>query len=184
MKNIKCIIVHGCPSSPEDPYYNKHWMPWAKKQIIAKGIPTENPTMPEPWNPNYEKFKTEFEKLSVDENTMLIGHSCGCAFLVRWLGETKKEIFKLILVAPWKLPTEKRNFKDKKFYNYAIDATIKDRAKEIIMFTSNNEAEDGKKSLKIFHDTLGGEIVELKNHGHYTMKDMGTKEFPELIDKI
>ena len=36
--------------------------------------------MPEPWKPDYEKFKKEFGKYKVSKNTILIGHSCGCAF--------------------------------------------------------------------------------------------------------
>lgn len=191
MSGKKCIIIHGCPSpsemekemNPETRTYNKHWIPWAKKQLIAKGITTETPLMPKPWYLDYEKFKKEFEKCEVDENTILIGHSCGCAFLVRWLGETKKKIFKLILVAPWKIPDEDDEFR-KKFYNYQIDETIKDRVKEIVMFTADNEAEEGKKSLRIFHETLDGRIVELKGRGHYTLRDMGTEEFPELIEVI
>jgi predicted alpha/beta hydrolase family esterase len=142
--------------------------------------------MPSPWQPVYEDFKSEFEKLAVDENTILIGHSCGCAFLVRWLGESKQKIFKLFLVAPWKTVDRhgiKNEYKEK-FYTYDIDESIKDRVKEIIMFTANDEDPDGKKSLKIFYDALGGEIIELKEHGHYTMGSMGTEEFPELVDKI
>ena len=82
--------------------------------------------MPEPWKPDYEKFKKEFEKYKVDENTILVGHSCGCAFLVRWLGETKKKIYKLILVAPWKIP-KKNDEARQKFYVYNIDKTIHSR---------------------------------------------------------
>jgi len=48
--------------------------------------------MPDPWEPIYEKYKEEFEKYSVNETTVLIGHSCGCAFLVHWLGEKKKKV--------------------------------------------------------------------------------------------
>jgi len=55
---------------------------------------------------------------------------------------------------------------------------------KIIMFTANNEADDGKKSLTMFHDMLGGEITELQGRGHYTMDDMGTDEFPELLAEI
>ena len=185
----KCIIIHGCPSDVEkamDPKrrtYDKHWIPWTKKQLIANGIETETPLMPSPWYPDYEKFKAEFEKYNVDENTILIGHSCGCAFLVRWLGETKKKIFKLILVAPWKIPDKDDKYR-KKFYIYSIDETMKERAKEIVMFTADDEEEDGKKSLKIFHEALDGEIIELKGRGHYRLKDMGTEEFPELIEVI
>jgi len=187
--NLKCIIIHGCPSSaekamnPKTRTYDKHWIPWTKIQLVSKGIKTETPLMPTPWKPEYEKFKREFEKYSVDENTILIGHSCGCTFLVRWLGETKKNIFKLILVAPWKIEKSADKFK-KAFYKFPIDETIKDRIKEIIMFTSDDEAEDGKKGLKMFHKALGGKIINLPRHGHYCLKDMSTEKFPELLDVV
>jgi len=185
----KCIIIHGCPSNaekamnPEKRTYDKHWIPWTKKHLLLNGIETETPLMPSPWEPDYVKFKSAFEKHKVDENTILVGHSCGCAFLVRWLGEKKKKIFKLILVAPWKIPDKDDKFR-KAFYNYPIDRTIKSRVKQIVMFTSDNEEEDGKKSLKIFHEALGGEIIKLKGRGHYTLGDMKTEEFPELLEVI
>lgn len=184
-----CIIVHGCPSVANKALnqaartYDKHWMPWLKRNLIALGIPTETPLMPEPWQPDYKKYKTEFEKLTVNEDTILIGHSCGSAFLVRWLGETKKKVQKLILVAPWKIPDEGDEAR-KEFYTYLIDEGIKSRVSEIVMFTADNEEDDGKESLKIFHQALGGEVIELQGRGHYTLGDMGTEEFPELLEKL
>ncbi len=185
----KCVIVHGCPSKAEKLMdsktrtYDKHWIPWIKKELIARNIKTETPLMPSPWEPDYEKFRSVFEKYVVDENTILIGHSCGCAFLVRWLGETKRKIYKLILVAPWKINDKGDKFREA-FYIYPIDKAIKDRVNKIAMFTSDNEEEYGKESLKIFHKAIGGEIIELKGRGHYTFKDMRTEEFPELLKVI
>lgn len=189
METKNCIIIHGCVSNkeqainPKTRTYNKHWMPWLKKQLILKGINAETPQMPEPWQPIYDKFKIEFEKYNVNQNTILIGHSCATNFLVRWLGETKTKVAKLILVAPWKIPKTGDDIK-KKFYTYPIDSTIKERVDKIIMFTSNNEEASGKESLKIFHQALGGEIINLNNHRHYCLDDMGTEEFPELLEKI
>ncbi len=183
---MKFIIIHGCPSnaekamSPETRTYDKHWIPWTKRELSSKGIEVETPLMPEPWKPDYNKFKEEFEKYSVGEDSVLIGHSCGCSFLVRWLGETKQKINKLILVAPWKIE-EGASESKKAFYEFSIDTTIKDRVKEITMFTANDEDEDGKKGLKMFHEAFGGKIIELQGRGHYTLGDMGTEEFPELI---
>ena len=188
-QNQNCIIIHGCPSdaekamNPATRTYDKHWIPWLKKNLVAAGVATETPLMPDPWEPSYQKFKTEFEKYEVGENTILVGHSCGSAFLVRWLGETKRKIFKLVLVAPWKIPDEGDKLR-KEFYNYTIDENIKSRVGEIAMFTADDEEDDGKESLKIFHNTLGGEVIELKGHGHYTQGDMGTEEFPELLEAI
>jgi|SRR3989344_2587404 len=183
----RVYIIHGYPSNiekamnPETRTYDKHWMPWIKKELEAKAIKTEIPLMPDPWEPDYKKFKKEFEKLEIDENTILIGHSCGCAFLVRWLGESKVKIAKLILVAPSKITKKESR---KVFYDFPIDESIKSRVGEIIMFTSNDEEEDGKKSLKIYHDAISGEIIDLKNYGHYTLDDMGTEKFPELLEVI
>lgn len=181
--DANCIIIHGCPDEEEvgeAKTYDKHWMPWIKQQLIQQGIPTQSPQMPRPWEPDYEAFKQEFEKCHVTEETILIGHSCGCAFLVRWLGETKRTVAKLILVAPWKIPSSDDEGR-KAFYNYPIDETIKTRVKEIIMFTADNEEAEGKESLQMFHQALGGRVIELSGRGHYTQTDMGSGTFPELL---
>lgn len=188
-EKINCVILHGCPSNeeramnPKTRTYDKHWIPWTKRKLMSKGIDVQTPLMPEPWKPDYNKFKKEFEKYEVNENSILIGHSCGCAFLVKWLGETKNKINKLILVAPWKMP-DKDDESSKEFYTYDINKSIKERVKKITIFTSDDEEEDGKKSVEIYHKALGGRIIELKAHGHYTLGDMGTEDFPELIGEI
>ncbi len=181
MKN--CIIIHGCPSDNTDPSYNKHWIPRLKNELIKNSIPTETPLMPSPWQPVYEDYKKKFEKYPVNEDSILIGHSCGCAFLVRWLGETKQKIAKLILVAPRKINDEWGIIWEK-FYTYLIDESIKERVKEIVMFTANDEDPEGKESLQIFHDAIWGKTIELKQHGHYLLGDMGTEKFPELLEVI
>ena len=183
-----CIILHGCPGDeeksmdPERRTYDKHWIPWSKKELFAKGIDTLTPLMPDPWKPDFEAWKEKFNGFEINENTILIGHSCGCAFLVRWLGETGRKIDKLILVAPWKIPDQDNEIR-KKFYEYEINSSIKDNIKQVIIFTADDEAEDGKASSKIFHEALGGKLIELKNHGHFCLSDMGTEEFPELLEE-
>jgi predicted alpha/beta hydrolase family esterase len=185
----KVFIIHGCPSNkekamnPETRTYDKHWMPWIKRQLASQGVETYLPLMPDPWEPDYEKFKEEFGKYTVSENDILVGHSCGTTFLIRWLGDTKQTVAKLILVAPWKI-ADKDNAARKQYYEYPIDVTIKDRVGEIVYFTAEDEDEDGKKSLDIIHDALGGNIIELKGRGHYTLRDMGTEEFPELLKEL
>jgi uncharacterized protein len=185
----KCIIIHGCPSS-EDHYLNpgdmeqsKHWIPWIKNELSEKGIEVQTPAMPDPWAPDYEKFKDELSKYKVDQETILVGHSCGAAFLVRWLGDTKQIISRLILVAPWNTPDEDDQFR-KMFYNYSIDQTIRSRVQEVVIFTSDDEEDDGKESAKIFSEALNGHLIELKGRGHYTIGDMGASEFPELLENI
>ena len=186
---FRCVVLHGCPSdvekamNPETRTYDKHWIPWIKEQLMEREIACETPLMPEPWEPVYEKFKEVFEKQIVDESTVLVGHSCGCAFLVRWLGETEQRVAGLILVAPWK-NAESLDPLRQEFYGFVIDSMIAERVGRIVMFTSDDEEEIGKESLHMYHAALGGEVIHLSKHGHYTMDDMGTTEFPELLAEI
>ncbi|MBP7708582.1 alpha/beta hydrolase [Candidatus Pacearchaeota archaeon] len=183
-KKINVVIVHGSPVEKEEvSTYNKHWIPLLKKKLEEKKIKVITPLMPNPWEPDYNNWKKVFEKNKIDENSILVGHSSGTTFLVRWLGDTKKKIKKLILVAPWKLPWEESK-SSKEFCNYKINPELKNNVKEIVYFTSNDEEEDGKESLRIFNKALPGKVIELKNHGHFTLEEMKTEEFPELLNEV
>jgi leucyl-tRNA synthetase len=184
-KNISnVVIVHGSPVNKEETKtYSQHWMPWIKEQLKEKKTKIFLPLMPEPWEPDYNKWKKEFSKLEIDENSILVGHSSGTTFLVRWLGETRKKIKKLILVAPWKVAWEESK-SSKNFCDYEIDSKIKNNIGEIIYFTSDDEEKDGKDSVEVFHKKLGGKIIELSKHGHFTLEDMKTEKFPELLAEI
>ncbi len=188
-KNTNVIIIHGCPSDEQKAMdserrtYDKGWLPWIKNELEKKDIKVDFPLMPHPWCPNYEDHKKEFEKLEINEDSIFIGTSCGTSFLLRWLGETKQKIKTLVLVAPWyepKLDTEE----GLDFYTFDIDESVKDRVKDIIIFTSDDEGEIGKESAKIFGKKLNAKTIEIKGYGHYMEKHMGTNEFPELLDEI
>ncbi len=185
-----CLIIHGCPDDyeraldPERRTYDKHWLPWLKRELLGRGLRAETPLLPEPWAPRYEAFKAEFEKYPISENTILVGHSCGGSFLARYLGETKRRAKALVIVAPWKQTKYPDDQIRNTFYGYEVDAGIKERVKDIIMFTADNEDPIGKISLDVFHQALGGEVIELPGRGHYIYGDMGREEFPELLEKI
>ncbi len=72
----------------------------------------------------------------------------------------------------------------KKFYNFKIDGPIKEKVKKIIVFTSDDEESQGKESAKIIKEKLDAKIISLKNHGHYTLEDMKTREFLELLEEV
>ena len=92
-------------------------------------------------------------------------------------------IKELILVAPWKIADRKDTYK-KSFYKFPIDKTIKERVNKIVMFTSDNEEENGKKSLKLYQKKLAGKVIELPGRGHFCFENMGTEEFPELLKEV
>ena len=166
------VIVHGVNDNEEEakelPLENeRHWQPWIKESLECRGIKISNELYPKDWSPDYNKWKKVFEKNKIDENSVLVGYSAGCAFLVRWLGETKKKVKKLILVAPWKIPSEEFSDGENEMYDYKIEKCVKKNVKERVIFTADDEEEDGKKSVKIFYNSFGGKIIELKGRKHF-----------------
>lgn len=186
MKNA--VIIHGTCSEEEyfsDKYpalSNNHWFPWLQKQLLIQGVPTQTPEIPEAYKPQYDKWKRELERFDVNENTILIGHSCGGGFLIRWLTENKTRIDKLILVAPWLDPDRKKTVG---FFKFEIDPSIQQRLNELHIFVSSDDEKDILASVeaikKVFPQAL---LHEFSNKGHFTLEDMGSDKFPELLDIV
>lgn len=189
-KTSNVIIIHG--SSPKDRIgkdnfaakHKEHWFPWIKKKLAEKNIKCEVPLMPESWAPKYKNWEKEIKKLKIDENFVLIGTSTGAAFLVKWLGDTKKKIKKLILVAPVTGREKCNEWLNKEYKDFKIDESIKNRVDEIIVFYSNNDKPERLESAKLYSKKLSAKLIELKGRGHFIEKHMGTDEFPELLEEI
>lgn len=181
---VNCIIVHGIEFSRRKiPINERHWLPWVRDELIKRGISATNPLMPVPWKPDYDSWKDEFEKQKINEDTILIGHSCGGAFVVRWLGDMRKRIRKLILVAPGKKHKDSPEILNKNMYDFETDRSIRERVEEIVVFISNDEYHRIE-NAKSYVDELGARLVELKNKGHFLDREMGGKEFPELLREV
>jgi len=188
--NRKVIILNGWTKGdisdiPEFlPDSLKNWMGWSKTELEKLGYVVINPFLKDGYKQEYEDWKSQIEKIDIDENTTLVGWSAGGTFWVRWLGETKKIVHKLILVAPAKLykkGNEESNFD--RFMNFSIDPSIKERVKNIVIFISN-DSDDLVKSAHLYKDTLEADLIELSNQGHFTNAERSSPVFKELIAKV
>lgn len=187
MKNA--IIVHGMPDkeeyySPEFPSAsNFHWIPWLQKQLMIQDIKADTPEMPHAYAPVYEVWKREFERFDVTPETVLVGHSCGGGFLVRWLSEhTEVKVGKVVLVAPWLDPEAELH---NGFFDFEIDAALVSRTKEFVIFNSTNDETSVQTSVaKIRAVILNHTYIEFQNYGHFCLGDLGTEKFPELLEEI
>jgi len=183
-----CIIVHGSNSSEESsrkgqPENLRHWKPWLKRKLEEEGIETSNELYPEDWSPDYNKWKEVFEKNNINENTTLIGHSAGTAFILRWLSENNVKVDRVILVAPSIVKTEKYKSLSK-LKDFEYDSRLKEKFNQIVVFYSDNDDEHIIESAKQIHERLGGDLIHIKDKGHFCYGDMGTEEFPELLKRV
>lgn len=182
-KTPKYLILHGCPPSEEmvTPK-EKRWMNWLANELNKRGLSAAAIDLPKAWEPKYEDWKIEFEKYPINDDSVLIGHSCGAAFLVRWLLETGATVRKLILIAPAKVP-ESPDDTRQDLYKFELPTEIPNLAEEVVLFTSNDFPHH-LQSLALYTQALRPRVIELEDKGHFLFFQMGTNEFPELLQEV
>lgn len=182
----KAIICHGVNMDyeytlkQEVPSCAKNWLSWLQQKYLQLGVNCQNPAFPNSWIPerDYNEDVKVFSRLAIDEDTRLIGHSCGGGFLLKYLSEHPEiKIRHLVLVAPGiGLQSELKN------YEVTLDKNLPDRVKRMDLFYSKDEPiEKVRESFKKITETYPNINIHLfENKGHFRESDMGTKEFPEL----
>ncbi len=178
------IIIHGYFDKEEflditrPAPSNDHWFPWIQKQLLLNGVLTQTPEMPEGYLPRYEKWKAFLEQFDINEETILVGHSCGGGFLVRWLSENNVKVGRVVLVAPWLDP--KKEIGD--FFNFALDEHIVSKTKDMTVMYSTDDFSDVIESVAILKTKIQNlSIKEFTDKGHFVLNSMKTDAFPELL---
>ena len=182
------IITPGMPS--KEGYYdpsqqaqsNKHWLPWLQRELLLKDILAQAIEWPKPYAPVYEDWLKTFEGFQVDEDTDLIGHSCGGGFLLRWLSENDVQVGKVVLVAPWLDPEGEV---ESDFFDFELDLDLTKKADSVHVFISKDDEQDILDSVATLRAVYSDiQFHELEGLGHFTFRDMRTVEFPELRDLL
>ncbi len=180
MKSV--FIIHGTEGYPEE-----NWFPWLKERlqefnykVFVPQFPTPKNQDPEHW---FEVFK-DYEKY-LDNNTIIVAHSGGCAFLLRLLESIKVKIKAAVFVAPpvGVLPI-KYYEADRPFIENPFDwKKIRNSSSNFLVFHSEDDPficiGNGEKLAK----ELSVDLIRLKNAGHFNAK-AGYLKFDLLMEKL
>jgi predicted alpha/beta hydrolase family esterase len=184
MKNA--IILHGKPS--KDEYYepkapsmsNAHWIPWLQGQLLKHDIPAATPEVSNSFQPEWQLWCKEVERFDITPETILVGHSCGAGFWLRWLSEhSDTKVGKVILVAPslghgWD--------GDYFFEHFKLDTGLVARTKGLTIFNSDDDHQNIHEAVKEIREKLPHvRYREFHHYRHFTIESMHTPDFPELL---
>jgi predicted alpha/beta hydrolase family esterase len=188
MKNA--VILHGGPSKEE--YYdpkapsmsNSHWIPWLQGQLLKHDIPAATPEVPRSFDRNWAVWNKEVVRYEIGPQTILIGHSTGAGFFIKYLSIHKElRVNKVVLVAPWLDPYREhtKNF----FDDFEIDPDFASRTKGVIILNSDNDQDSVQETVRIVRDKVKAiQYKELHNYGHFCYGDLKTDKFPELLEIV
>lgn len=183
------FINHGFKGSNIE-----NWFPWLKNkidddnnQVIIPQYPIDNDKhFYEYWEKVLDVYK-DFNY--INSNSIIIGHSSGCVFTIKYLIENNIKINKLIMVSGFNnyFSVDEDDFHkkvNKSFYVENKDLIkIKNLCDEIICIYGDN---DPYISQDIFHDlalNLNAKEIIIKNGGHLN-KNAGYEKFEELLEYI
>jgi len=190
MKNA--ILVPGRPDKDEhyDPELpsnsENHWFSWLKRQLILQDIHAVSIEPPFPFRPRYDEWCKEFERFDLTPETILVGHSCGGGFLVRYLSEhIDLHVGKVVLVAPWINPENNPRSDTADFFDFTIDPDFPARTAGVTIFVSGDDESSVLQTVDILRKKVNGlKFKEYTDKGHFVIGSMETPEFSELLEVI
>lgn len=187
---MNAIIVHGMPSKQQDKIAHVlgikaskfHWLGWLGKQLRRNGFEVWAPEMPKAYAPDWESWVREAEKAEIGPDTLLVGHSAGGGFWLRYLSDHPDlRVGKVVLAAPWIDVPQKTA---PQFFDFKLDKNMVKRTKGITIFYSDNDMRAIDLSInKIQSEVEGINFKLMKGYGHFTLFQMHSRKFPELLQE-
>ena len=184
-KNInldKYIIIHGSFGSSKS-----NWFPWLKQELEKKELKVNTPDMPIGiGNQTYDNWSKELDKLYVDEDTTLIGHSIAPIFICKYLIENKIKVKKLIFIQGFNhgIVNEEYDTVNKTFFINGDVTKIKDYCHDIVCIYSDNDPYvKNKEEIDNFANQLANTKLLIKGAGHINAES-GYTEFDQILEFI
>jgi predicted alpha/beta hydrolase family esterase len=174
---MEVMIIPGNGNTP----ITNHWYQYAKNEFEKLGLEVIAENMPDPelarkeiWIPFIK------EKLSNDEDAILIGHSSGAAAILKFLEENKCKL--AILVGAYHSDLGDEMEKKSGYFDtpWKWDK-IKNNANKIVIFASQDDPFIPISEPRLIKEKVNAEYHEYKDEGHFGSGNATKKEFPELV---
>ena len=151
---------------------------------LVRDIAAAGPEVPRSFDRNWAAWQREVERFDISPDTILVGHSTGAGFWVKYLStHPDLRVGKVFLVAPWLDPqqTHTKHF----FDDFVIDPLLALRTQGTYVFYADNDQADILETVQILREqTENITYREFAGYGHFCFKDMHTNAFPELLETI
>ena len=181
--NKKIIILYGYAGNEET-----HWQTWLAHKCQSLGYDVCYPQFPNPDNPELSAWIEHLDLILpvLDENSIIVGHSLGCAVAFRLLEKVSvKKIKKLILVAPtnWSaLKNTELKFLKPFYENFDFERVRTKTANIEIYIADDDPYIDSAEALD-WQKQLQAKTFVIKNGGHLNVAS-GFTSFPEVLNSI
>ena len=183
---MNVFLVHGSIGKPFE-----NWFPWLEGELSSKDIACVIPTFPTPEYQNYDDWKELMDyyvqRGIVNQETVVIGHSCGTVFLTHYILEKKLKVKAFIAVSGYNHFISGYDFMDRLNSSFYMDFESLNLSKyvdKIIALYGDDDPNIPQTLLKEFAEAIGAsEIHAVKGAGHFNAA-AGYLTCPLVLEKI
>ncbi|KTD13415.1 YdeN-like protein [Legionella gratiana] len=184
MSKSNIIIVHGAYGHPVE-----NWFNWMRIELEKLGIECLVPQLP---TPNGQELKNWLQLFSstispiINHDTILIGHSLGAAFLLRWLEQANQTVSTTILVGSFigNVGIQKFDKINKSFFTNPFDwHSIINKSKQFFCYHGSNDPYVSRSSFDFIAKNLHARKIIISNGGHLN-EAAGYTSFPQLLIQL
>ncbi|MDP2630804.1 MAG: alpha/beta fold hydrolase [Candidatus Uhrbacteria bacterium] len=181
----RALIIHCWGGYPE-----YCWYPWAKQELEKQGIEVVVPAFPNTDTPQLNLWLPELEKVigRPDEDTFLIGHSIGCALIMRYLEsladdeKVRGAVFVAGFIGDLGFPEIKN------FFETPLDfEKIKKKCPKFVAIQSDNDPYVPVPQADMLKEKLGVHVIMKHNFAHFSGavdNEASCVELPDVVDAV
>ncbi len=177
----RLFIIHGYGGYPD-----KNWFPWLKTQVEKLGVQVSIPAMPHTETPLLSEWLPYLQQVvgDPDEETYLVGHSLGCATILRYLEslDENQRVGGAVLVASFAEPIhfkELDNFTTPKW----DDEKVRRATDKITIINSDNDPHIPLAMAEHIRDRFGAKLIVIPGAGHIN-ETSGYTEVPLVLEEL
>ncbi len=180
---MNIFIFHGAYGNSEE-----NWIPWLRNSLEKIGHNVFSPNFPTPENQSLENWSKVFEgyRKYLKEDSILIGHSIGVAFLLNILENIDFQIRASYLVSGFIELLDNPIFDsiNKTFISKEFDFDkIKNHSKNFTIVHSDNDPYVSLEKSQNLAYKLGVQVNLIHGAGHFNI-DSGYNRFDVLLENI
>lgn len=177
-------MIHGAYGYPEE-----NWFGWLKRKLMALNIECHVPHLPTPKDQHLEKWLQVFAQQCqpfIHTQTILVGHSLGAAFILRWLERYPSMLKSVILVGAFigTVGEEKFDAINNSFFKNSFDwQQIRQCALDFTCYHANNDPYVPREDFDFISRQLNAKKIVISKAGHFN-RTSGYFQFPHLLNQL
>lgn len=175
------IILHGTLGSPDG-----NWFQWLKKELESRSLKVWLPQLPHAEQPSlreWQRFVAEHCPFSIDEETLIVGHSSGAMLALVLAQHNPEKIGAIVDVSVFHDNSLQWEPNDRLFDVQFGWNAIRAGVDELLFIHSDNDPYVPLVQAQYVATNIGAEMIVIPGQGHFNLeRSEEYQQFPKLLE--